>query len=89
MRNEITMTDEQIGAAFDALGAGATIDDVRFTRDSVDAFRSARAQWSQPGTIQRDRDGALVIARAQVRSGTPRGTVYVVDFGSVRGVVVL
>lgn len=90
MRNEITMTDEQICAAFDALGAGVTIDDVQFTRDSLDDFRAARAQWAEAGTIRRDAYlDALVISRAQVRRGAPRGTVYVVDFGSVRGVAVL
>lgn len=87
MRNEITLTDEEITAAFAALNAGVTIDDITFTRDTLDDFRAARNRWATPGAIRRDADGRMVIDGAQIRRGQPRETVRVIDFGAVRGVV--
>jgi hypothetical protein len=85
MRSEISLTDEEIEARFEELGIGLTIDDVIWTRDTLDDFRAARKEWAEAGRIEVDEDGVLVISRAQAAKGQPRRTVYVVDFGPVRG----
>lgn len=86
MRNEIALTDEEIEARFDALGYSCTVDDVTFTRDTMADFRAARLGYAKPGTVQCDDADGLVIEGAQVAAGQPRHTLYIVDFGTVRGV---
>lgn len=85
MRNLIDLTDEQIEERFDEyFGVGVTIDDISFTRDSIDDFLSAAAGYIEHGSIEQD-DDTLVIESVQVRKGETRSDLYVIDFGEVRG----
>lgn len=85
-RDIIPLTDAEIEARFDALGASVTVDDLTFTDESIEEFKAARADWREPGRIERDEDGELVVERCQAIAGTPRRTLYVVDFGAARAV---
>lgn len=87
MRNEINLTDELIEAAFDDTNCGITIDDISFTRETLDDFRSRRNFWNERGEVVRDTDTEFWVERAQSFRGQPRKDVYVVDFGSVRGIL--
>lgn len=99
MRNEAkdgpdVLTDEQLEALFDRLGAGCTIDDVAFTRDTFEQLEAARTSWSNPG--KRSRVDAidigyngLVYRGAQIRRGLAVCNFYAIDFGTMRAVVTL
>lgn len=89
MRAQIAMTDAEIEAAFDEIGHSTDIDIVAFTRETLDDFRAARAQWHEPGSTDTDDARALLIMRAQTHKGHPRRDVCVIDFGAVRGVSIL
>ena len=89
MRNEIQYTDEQIEELFDD---ALPIDEIEFTRDTIDDFLEARPNWAERGEITDDEDtedglGVLVIDRAQFAKGDRRCTIHIIDFGTVRGVV--
>lgn len=88
MRNEINLTDEQICDAFDELGAGVTVDDVILTRDTFEQIREARKNWALPGK-DAAKGQALVFKGVQTRRGVPCCNFYAVDFGAVRGVVMV
>jgi hypothetical protein len=90
MREEITLTDEQIEAAFEAVGAGATVSeeygcDVVFTRETIADFLNAADGYAECGKIEQ-KTNSLIIRQAQARKGDARADVFVVDFGAVRGV---
>ena len=87
MRNEINLTDEQIEAAFEDTLVGFDMEDVSFTRETLDDFRSGRKSWNERGEVVRDTDTEFWVERAQSFKGQPRKDVYVVDFGSVRGLL--
>ncbi|MEM7428634.1 MAG: hypothetical protein AAF441_21300 [Pseudomonadota bacterium] len=92
MRNEIQFTDEQIEEHFDESPLGATIDEVVFTRDTLDDFKMARNDYREPGTVDDDNFGgfsALVIEGAQAAKGQPRKDIVVIDYGTVRAVLAL
>jgi hypothetical protein len=88
MRNEINLTDEQMADAFDKLGAGVTADEIILTRDTFDQIRDARKAWSLCGKDVSKPD-ALLYKGAQTRRGVPCCNFYAVDFGAVRGVVMV
>jgi hypothetical protein len=89
MRNDITLTDEQIEAAFEAAGALLCADELTFTRDSLQDFATASeayAECSKPRFEQVGGYSALFLDGAQVRKGDRRIDVIVIDFGTVRAV---
>lgn len=91
MRNEISFTDEQIEAHFDEQNVlGGCIDNVVFTRDTLADFRTARAGYSDRGTLDEDTLGgfpALVMEDVQATRGQPRKSIVVIDYGTVRAVM--
>lgn len=89
MRTEINLTDEQIAEAFDRLGSGATVEDVTFTRDTLEQMTEARKSWMLPGKQAATPAGTLLWRGAQPFKGQPCCNFYAVDFGTVRGVVTL
>lgn len=84
MRTEIQMTDKQIEDSFEPETCPG-IEEVKFTRDTLDNFEAAAAGYAEHGAIRRT-GSKLVIEAAQVRKGDRRRDIIVVDFGSVRGV---
>lgn len=84
MRNLIDLTDDQIEEAFDALGIGADIESVAFTRDTIDEFIEASRSYNERGTNEID-GNTLIIYKVQPRKGDMRQDLYVIDFGEVRG----
>lgn len=92
MRNEIDLTDEAIEAIFDETPYGVTIDDVVFTRETLEDYRDARKNYNESGHLSDEVFGgfpAIMIERAQPFRGDRRKDVVVVDFGTVRGSVAL
>jgi len=90
MRTDIKLTDEEIEAAFSALGYGVTIDDVVLTRETLDNFATAVAGYASHGRVESRKAGghpALVVERAQARKGQPRNDLVVIDFGAVRAAI--
>lgn len=86
MRDEITLTDEQIEERF---GRG-TIDDYEWTRDTIDDFRAARGGYSEPGRVVIDRADEYAVERVQTHRGEPRlDCLHVIDFGSARAALLL
>lgn len=92
MRNLITLTDEQIEAAFESLGSECNMNadygsiDLITTTDTIDDFLAAAKSYNDHGAIERD-GGTLIIRGAQVRKGDARRDLCVIDFGAVRGCV--
>jgi hypothetical protein len=86
-RHLINLTDEEIEARFEDLGYLLTIDDLYFTSETVDDYRAARLGWINPGEIDEDEPGLLVVKKAQAMKGQPRKDVVVIDFGSGRAVM--
>lgn len=90
MRDKIEMTNEEIEAAFEEIGACATVSeeygcDVVFTTDTIADFVSAADDYNEYSSIE-DCGDHLIIHDAQVRKGETRADVFVIDFGEVRGV---
>ena len=86
MRDEITLTDDEIEARFDALGYSCTVDDLTFTRDTMADFRVARLGYAKPGTVRGDDEDGIIMDGVQTAAGQPRHTLAIVDFGAVRAV---
>ncbi len=87
MRQEIDLTDGQIERRFtEEFGVGLTIDDVDFTRDTVQNFADARQQYADSGRIVRHTTDAYHVSGAQALPGQPRCDVCVIDLGSVRAI---
>lgn len=86
MRDQITLTDEQIEAAFDAIGYATDIDSLIFTRETLDDFRAARQGWNEPGQITDDDATIFAVYKPQIRKGDRRDPIVVIDFGAVRAV---
>jgi len=92
MRNEITLSDTQIEESFDEAGYGVDIDDVEFSRESLDDYRTARKRYNEPGSLSEQEFAgyaAIIIEKAQPFSGQRRKDVVVIDFGAVRAVIAL
>ena len=92
MRNEITISDTQIEEAFDEAGHGVDIDDVEFTRESLEDYRTARKSYNEPGHFSDEElagYAAIIIEKAQPFSGQRRKDVVVIDFGTVRAVIAI
>jgi len=84
MRNLINLTDEQIESAFDDV---CTVDDLVFTRNSIESFDEASNSYAECGVVQwgkRDGFRTLLLEGAQVRKGDRRSDLHVVDFGEIR-----
>jgi hypothetical protein len=86
MRNLIPLTDEEIEAKFDDC---CTVEDLVFTRDTLDDFRSARGNYAEPGKVEKDTATVWELSHAQTAKGQPRRSIMVVDFGEVRAALEL
>lgn len=86
MRSEISLTDEQLESFFESLtGDVFYLDDLVLTRETISDFLTARSKWSESGSVVRQTSDQLCIEKMQIRRGDPRKTLWVVDFGTVRG----
>lgn len=86
MRNEIKLTDDQIEEAFSDMDYGIVVEDVVFTRDTLNDFVKAAKDYERHGAIERD-ETTLTIDRTQARKGDQRRDLVVIDFGTVRGCI--
>lgn len=86
MRNEISLTDDQILDAFEAIGVFVESDWITYTRDTLADFTAAREDYSERGTLEQ-KGGALIMRDVQAGKGHKRGDLYVVDFGTIRAFV--
>lgn len=81
-RTALPQTDEEIEAAFEALGLYLSIEDLCFGPASeIDAFRAARAGWATPGKVEKSECDVFHVSGAQARRGQTRRDVAVVRFG--------
>ncbi|MDD5297991.1 MAG: hypothetical protein PHU46_13870 [Rhodocyclaceae bacterium] len=85
MRNEIALSDQEIEARFEEIGAGAAIAQITFTRETFSDWLSSRQHWPERGRIPRSPPGTLVIEQARPIPELPHMSIYLVDFGTVRG----
>lgn len=85
MRNEIALTDQEIEARFEDIGAGAAIGQITFTYETFDDWLASRQFWPERGRILRSPPGTLVMERARPIPNIPPMSIYLVDFGTVRG----
>lgn len=90
MRDEIVLTDEQIEERFEELQRGCCIEDLVFTRDTIEDFSTAASDYSSHGEIEKDTletgESTIIIEDAQPKAGATRTDVVVIDFGTVRAV---
>jgi hypothetical protein len=90
MRKEVELSDEEMKAVFEELGYGLTVDDLVFTRETIDDFESGRRMWKEPGAEPEHHTvktyDAWTVRGAQAKKGDARRDVVVVDFGTVRAV---
>ena len=85
MRNEIKLTDSQIEKRFNEFGC--TIEDLVFTRDSIEDFMNGMKKFNEIKSANRNKvKGTLSMLGVQVKKGEARSDVFVVDFGSIRAV---
>ena len=88
MRNEITLTDDQIEALFDkAFSCLIGVENIEFTRDTlrnfVDGLQTFQS-WTTPDHDETDGFKTLVVREIKVAKGKPKQDIRVIDFGSVR-----
>ena len=86
MRRLTNMTDEQIEAKFETLGYSLCIENLVFTKETIEDFKRARKEYSQAGQVWVDKDGVLEVSDVQVVRGTIRKSLVVIDLGEVRAV---
>lgn len=86
MRDTIELTDEQIENKFDELGYGLTVEDLVFTRESVEDFKKALKNDYTDGFIDDEGSDFLIMLNCQTRKSEPRRDVVIIDFGEVRAV---
>lgn len=95
LTDAIKLTNDQITAAFEAIGCDVDmsgeyepLDMFTVTHDTLAAFcESAVKNWRECSRVdEMDADGhpALVFRGVQVRQGEPRHDRCVIDFGEVR-----
>ena len=102
MRNEITLTDDQIIEAFTTIyddhpdHVDIDMDEITFTRDPMECFTDPKIRrWREwdachPDWGQYIQGFDLPCAhfeRVQARKGQQRRDIYVIDFGPVRAVL--
>ena len=95
MRDEIKLTDSHIENLFGELGMGSAIDDIVFTRDTIDNFEKHRFDywfWKLPGNFippctTGDGHNCLIVENCQFVEGLSYYDICVIDFGTVRGIV--
>lgn len=85
MRHEIALSDAEIEARFEDIGAAVGVAQITFTHESFSDWLSSRQHWPELGRILRSPPGTLVIERARPMPELPRMSIYLVDFGTVRG----
>lgn len=83
MRDEIQLGDEQIAEKFGEMGLDISMDDLVFTRDTIDDFRLARRYYKEPGRLSSTHT-THVVKNLQVVKARPLQNLYVIDFGKVR-----
>lgn len=86
MRNLTSLTDEQIESKFKKLGYGLCVSDLTFTKETIEDFKSARKEYAQSGSLHTDRDGVLEVSDVQVKKGTQRKNLVVIDLDEIRAV---
>jgi queuine/archaeosine tRNA-ribosyltransferase len=90
MRNEINLTDDQIEDLFEeAFSIGLTIDNLDFTRDTIDNFVSGLQgfeSWNKPVIDSCGGFQTLEVSSIKVAKGKPKQDLQVIDFGTVRAV---
>ena len=90
MRNEISLTDEEIESLFeDAFRCCISVDDVTLTRDTIDNFISGLQgfiEWDKPYQDSENGFATLEVKNIKVVKGRPKQDICVVDFGTVRGI---
>lgn len=86
MRKLTKLTDAELESKFDKLGYDLTVDDLVFTVETIEDFKAARKEYALPGVVETDKDGVLEVQNVQVKKGTPRKPLVVVDLGEVRAV---
>ena len=84
MRNEINLTDAEIEEKIEFY-AGCCVEDLVFTRDTLDSFKSASQGWNEAKGFE-EFEGGVFWDSAQARNGDRRGSLSVFDFGTVRAV---
>jgi len=88
MRNEISLTDEQIELVFEkAFGCCLTIDSLDFTRDTIENFVDGLQNfqsWNKPDIDECDGFKTLNVREIKIAKGKPKQDLQVVDFGTVR-----
>jgi len=88
MRNEITQTDKQIIAAFEAAGHDyLDMDDLVLTRETLEDFKASAQTWAECKAVSDEQyEGfkAVEFDGVQVNLGQPRHALTVIDFGAVR-----
>jgi len=81
-REQLAETDEQIEAAFDALGYCCSADSLAYgLADELNNFRVARKSWTDPGRVETDEPSCIVIERCQAVRGQTRRDVVLIRFG--------
>ena len=73
MRNEINLTDQEVIEKFDdAFGISVEMEEMIFSRDSLQDFMNARKEFSDPGKLTVNKPDYIEISGVQHKKGTPR-----------------
>ncbi len=83
------INEEYLFKIFEDFGIILNGEDIALTAGTIDDFLSARSKWTEKGVLEtgtyKGHDYAY-IERAQIRKGTARGDVIIIDIGDQRAV---
>lgn len=85
LRDEINLSDVEIAEAFNVPDLHA----IRFTKKPLSYFRAERGSWSMLGTLSCDDEATFEVWGAQAHEWEPMRDMTVVDFGPIRGVLLV
>jgi hypothetical protein len=81
-RTNLSQSDEEIEAAFDAEGFCPMISDLTFaTADEFEIIKADRENWNLRGEIRDDEENVWAVENAQPMKGQPRRDVMIIRFG--------
>ena len=86
LRSQLDLSDAEIEATFALLGITIVVDELRFTRGSIEKYLKRRLNYTQQGLIEKNADGQLIFRRIQIGADSDISDLFVVDFGEIRAV---
>ncbi len=86
-RERIKMSDNEIVGHFERFGYRVQYDQIAFTTETVDDFRTGRTAWHRAGRARINETGLLLVEDAQPRAYQKTRDIVVISLGYARAVM--